>query len=279
MIHQTRRFYIPAFLAILLVCALSALWKAPELRPPLSTDKLAGCPGIVLWAWERPEDLQYLDPNRAGVAFLACTVHMRGVDVIPRPRLQPLKLPPAAYRIAVVRIESDRLSPPALSSRQLKAVSRAIIEVARSPFVRAVQVDFDAKQGERKFYRALLYDIHRQLPPAVGLSLTALASWCTGDCWLAGLPVDEVVPMLFRMGADREHVLVQLQSGRGFAPTPGLVAVGVATDEPETGEALASSSTGILDRIRRIYVFSPKRWSAEAVTATLAEVQQWQQRL
>jgi hypothetical protein len=45
----------------------------------------------VLWAWERPEDLSFIDSNKFGVAFLqAQTLTLQGDDVTFSPRHQPL---------------------------------------------------------------------------------------------------------------------------------------------------------------------------------------------
>ena len=40
------------------------------------THGMSAVPLLVLWAWERPEDLRFLDPIRVGVAFLAATVRL-----------------------------------------------------------------------------------------------------------------------------------------------------------------------------------------------------------
>jgi hypothetical protein len=58
--------------------ALSALvFLAPSYAAPART---AGhtLPRLVLWAWERPEDLRALDPD-TGVAFLAQTITLTPV--------------------------------------------------------------------------------------------------------------------------------------------------------------------------------------------------------
>jgi len=68
--------------------------------------------------------------------------------------------------------------------------------------------------SERDFYRALLQDLRAQLPDNVPLSMTALASFCIGDRWLEGLPVDEAVPMIFRMGADDKPIKNLLANGK-----------------------------------------------------------------
>ena len=69
-------------------------------------------PDVMLWAWERPEDLSGIDSSRAGVAFLARTVFLVGDTVSVRPRLQPLRLPlggaSGTALVAVVRVEVGR---------------------------------------------------------------------------------------------------------------------------------------------------------------------------
>jgi hypothetical protein len=56
----------------------------------------------MLWAWERPEDLSTINPNTAGIAFLARTVFLAGDTVSVRPRLQPLRLALGTQVVAVV---------------------------------------------------------------------------------------------------------------------------------------------------------------------------------
>src|SRR5262245_52195128 len=67
-------------------------------------------PKTILWAWERPEDLEFLDPSRYAVAFLAQTVVLKGDDVVSVPRHQPLKLSPGLELIAVTRVESQKIT-------------------------------------------------------------------------------------------------------------------------------------------------------------------------
>ncbi len=157
--------------------------------------------------------------------------------------------------IAVARIESDRPAPPTLSSEQSKVAAAEIAELGKLPNVRMVQVDFDATVSERAFYRKLLTELRGNLPPSTLLSITALASWCKGDNWLEGLPIDEAVPMLFRMGVERKQFLSQVAAGEGFTSTPCRASAGVSTDEPLTEPPA----------VQRLYVFSPTVWSPEAV--------------
>jgi hypothetical protein len=65
-------------------------WFAPHalLTPPSSpsSNRLASFPPVMLWAWERPEAINFIDPSVVGIAFLAKTIHLRGTEVIIRPK-------------------------------------------------------------------------------------------------------------------------------------------------------------------------------------------------
>jgi hypothetical protein len=231
-----------------------------------SPPSLAAFPGLVLWAWERPELLDFIDPHAVGVAFLARTLYLSGAEVRMRPRLQPLMVPPDTKLMAVVRIEVDGLRPPELSSQQGAAVVAAIVDGGQLPAIAALQVDFDAAVSQRVFYRTLLQELRRHLPASLPLSMTALASWCLYDDWLADLPVDEVVPMVFRMGADQQWVRRHLDT-EDFLARRCRQSLGLATDEP-------------LPAVRsrqRLYLFHPQPWRPEALTRILEETGRWPQ--
>jgi len=234
-----------AALLILLGLVLAVLL----MRRPDRGSRLAGFPKIVLWAWERPEDLRFIDPGEVGVAFLAATVYLRGAEVIVRPRLQPLQVSDGTALMAVVRVESDRPQSSALAN-----TVEAVAQAGRLHRVSAVQVDFDARLSERPFYRRLLGDLRRRLPESQALSITALVSWCLDDDWLSGLPIDEAVPMLFRLGPGPHQGEFRSPVCRG--------SVGISTDET----VLPAPSGG------RLYVFHPRAWSPEAFERMLAEV-------
>jgi hypothetical protein len=233
------------------------------LRVPTSSSPVLQLPTTILWAWERPERLGFIDPEKVGIAFLAKTIYLRADRVISRPRLQPLTLPPGTRVIAVARIEaeysSDYSARPSLSSAQITETASTISELGSLPNVVMVQVDFDATTSERAFYRELLVQLRHKLPPSTPLSITALASWCKGDNWLEDLPVDEAVPMLFRMGIERKQFLSGLAAGESFTSRLCRSSAGVSTDEPLT----------LLPRVQRLYVFNPRVWSPDAFTKTM----------
>lgn len=209
-------------------------------------------PPVTLWAWERPEDLRGLDPNRFAIAYLQQTIVIRDrVEIWAR--RQPLAMEPAAKLIAVVRIEAPAGAAD-LSDRALPAKLAGIIVGAISPRVSAIQVDFDARDSQRVFYTSLLQELRRQLPADMPLSITALASWCAYDDWIQALPVDEAVPMFFRMGPEHPP-----------SSTPGWTypvrerlcrrVAGVSTDE-----AWPKMNSGT-----RLYVFHPRAWNTVAL--------------
>jgi hypothetical protein len=219
-------------------------------------------PGIMLWAWERPEDLGFIDTEAVGVAFLSETCCLRGDEVLVRPRLQPLIAPPGSIMEAVVRIESDMRDPPVLSARQMAGLMRIIGRAARKPGVKAIQIDFDARRSQRDFYKELLHKLRSTLPDDMVLSITALASWCMYDSWISGLPVDEVVPMVFRMGADHGRIHSSLEKRKEFIFSGCRRSVGISTDEPVSG----------IPPGMRLYIFNPKRWSQGAFQSILKKV-------
>jgi len=217
-------------------------------------------PATVVWAWERPENLKFIDPGKIGVAYLAKTISLSAQNVITRPRLQPLELPADAKVIAVVRIESDRVEKPALSESQLNRLVNEIVSL-KELRLSAIQIDFDAAASERFFYRNLIMEVSKQISP-LPLSITALASWCSGDRWLQDLPVAEAVPMLFRMGVERAAFASRLAEGNNRFAAPCERAAGVSTDE------LVAAP-----KVDRLYFFSPKPWTPTSLTQAMEDFQ------
>jgi len=215
-------------------------------------------PPVILWAWERPEDLEFLDTERFGVAFLAQTLILKGDDVVLRPRRQPLKVSSSMRLVAVTRIESQKSKgeKAALSPAQRERLGSLIARTRELENVSAIQVDFDAASSEREFYRGLLLDLRQKLPDHVPLSMTALASFCIGDRWLDDLPVDEAVPMIFRMGTDDRRIKSFLSAGNDFLEPLCQTSYGIALDEPLEMKFAET---------RRLYVFDDHAWTEKDV--------------
>ena len=226
-------------------------------RNPLpGSSALADFPRIVLWAWERPEDLRFLAGRKAGVAFLAATVRLSGGATQVLRRRQPLRVDPSTPLMAVVRVETERGARAALSAAQREAVVVTALGAADLPRVSAVQIDGDAAASERPFFREVLTDLRARLAPRLGLSFTALASWCLGDRWLDGIPVDEAVPMFFQMGRDAAAARARTAPARLSPVCRGSVGLSTA-EEPVAPEG------------RRIYLFSAVEWSEARFEAAL----------
>jgi hypothetical protein len=210
-------------------------------------------PPVVLWAWERPVDLRNL-PDDVGVAFLAQTITVSSRTHVTFSRRQPLRVDPSTFLIAVTRIEAPGDTPSDRTA--IAAIAADIARTRTLPRVSAVQVDFDARASQRTTYRQILHDVRAALPRSMPLSMTALASWCMDDNWLDDLPVDEAVPMLFRMGPTQSMRRREFE-GRIRAPACGH-AIGLSLDEP----------TGIrVFRGKRLYVFNPGPWTSASVRA------------
>jgi hypothetical protein len=217
-------------------------------------------PRAVLWAWERPEDFNELNPAQFAVAFLAQTLALKGDDVISHPRHQPLQVPATVKVMAVTRIESQKTTggPAKLSDSQRQKVTALILKTLDFPNVKAIQIDFDAAASERNFYRSILQELRQRLPDNVPLSITALASFCVGDRWLKDLSVDEAVPMIFRMGADDRSIKTFLAGGNDFRDPVCRQSYGIALKEPLNME---------FDHSRRTYVFNDHPWKQSDIAA------------
>jgi hypothetical protein len=214
----------------------------------------------IPWAWERREDLRFLGEDHT-VAFYAGLITLDHDRVDIKPRRNPLLLAAKTHRVAVVRIETKT---PTLDAKQRRATLDAIRNLyvgAAAPSGTAtaegsgrhmeLQIDFDAARSERAFYRALLFDIRRAIDAR--LTITALASWCIGDRWIRDLPIDDAIPMLFRMGSDARAIRARLARGEDFAEPRCRASIGVALEEPLP-----------VPRARRVWVFHSKPWTEAA---------------
>jgi len=212
---------------------------------------LAGWPRVIVWAWQRPEDLSFINPRRVGVSYLVKTIQLNGDAVFVQPNLNGLKVPAGTWVMACARIEIAAGSIPDLSPQQAREAASKLASLADFPDAKAVQIDFDATASQRDFYRNLLIELRQRLPRSFPLSITALGSWCMGDDWISHLPIVEAVPMLFRMGPDRVSILLRLEAGDDFEEPLCRQSAGMSTDElvPQ------------LPPGRRLYIFNPEVWT------------------
>lgn len=209
---------------------------------------LHSLPDRMLWAWERVEDLRWL-PSGVGVAFVASSITLEDSRAEVSRRANPLYVRPDTRLLPVVHVDASWRKPPALNAAQQRAIVEQVLRVAK-PY-RVVQLDFEVRRSQRGFLKAVVSELRRRLPPDTALSITALASWCSGDYWLGGIAADEIVPMLFRMGPDGPAIRHQLAAQGHFSRYNCQAAVGFASDE-----VLLPKLPG------RHYYFSPQPWNA-----------------
>lgn len=204
-------------------------------------------PTLVLWAWDRYEDLRFLHRGEAEVAGLVATIQLKNGEASVRHRHLPLLTPNDVPLMLVVRLQSDGTALPAADS-----VAHWFEYIAaQQSRASSLQIDFDARESQRAWYMELLQETHTWFQH---VSITALASWCMEPrSWLSGLSapeIQEVVPMLFRMGLQTPSILQTVWAHGRFQP-PCDTALGVSTDELSPWRPPA----------RRIYVFSPRPWT------------------
>ena len=225
-----------------------------------ATRNQAVWPRVILWAWERPEDLRFIDARRVGVSYLVKTIRFEGSIIAEQPNLNGLRVPAGTWIMACARIEGTGNFASADSTKEVDQVVSLLEPLAKFPDAKAVQIDFDATVSQRGFYRSLLERLRQRLPRDVPLSITALASWCEGDDWMSQLPVDEAVPMLFRMGPDGPSILFRLQSQGNFHEPLCRGSVGISTDE----------FVPHLAARRRLYIFNANGWTKAAFERAMA---------
>ena len=218
---------------------------------------------LVLWAWERPEDLRFAGAS-AEVAVQTGFVELSGDGLQARGRRSPLRTAsPPSTALVHVQIDHDRPLEwtPLLRSR----TSAAILHYAAAVPVRRVQLDFEVRGSERAVLLDVLADLRRGLPAGTALSMTALASWCDTEGWLDRAPVDEIVPMVFRMTAGGEALRKRLAAGGDFRNPRCRTALGIATDSP-----VVRAPPG-----RRVYLFNPRSWTAADFEKARQGVEGW----
>ena len=209
----------------------------------------------IVWAWERPEDLGAL-PSGIGIAAVTGFIRLRGdAIVVRRGRRFPLVVAPGRPPpIAVVHIELDQSRRLEWSQALADQVVGAAVLLTRG--AAQVQVDMEVRTSQRGALLDVLRGVRAGLPFGTTLSMTALASWCEDETWLDAAPVDEVVPMLFRMGHGGNRLRTKLAAGGDFTHRRCRTALGISMDTPT-----------VVPPGRRVYVFNPRPWDAAAISA------------
>jgi hypothetical protein len=215
----------------------------------------------VLWAWERPEDLRFAGPD-FDVAVLAGSIVLSGDLVGVTGRRYPAYVLPKQHVVGVVHVEIDHRRPLVWSPMQRDETIARIRSLTDNERFSEIQIDFEVRASERPVLLDVLHGVHSGLAARRALSMTALASWCDTERWLASAPVGEIVPMLFRMGPPGEDLKRRLATGGDFADRHCRGSVGIAVDTPPNG----------LPAGRRVYIFNAQSWNREALDGILRNI-------
>jgi len=215
--------------------------------------RLSSSTQIIIWAWERPENLLFIDDKNIKVAFYAGTITFSDSATFFKPRLQPLAINPDTPVIPVIRIINNERDSPLNEDQLLEAVD-LIVEGCLQDETVGCQIDFDVKSSEIDFYKKLISETRKNLSKSTPLSITTLVSWCHLGSWLEDLPADEVVPMFYRLGPDKNLIRQDLVGESFMGAKVCQHAIGVSIDEP-------LPQTEYLEN-RRIYIFNPEPWTS-----------------
>ena len=220
----TTRPPTPMFRYNLRASAVSALFAVTAFSATLLSR--VPPPPNMLWSWYADDDFRTNFPLKTGVAWLAMSLNFSRSGVAVVPREAALRTPRGMYEMAVVRFNFEQDYDPSAARllwqpRQRARAEELILDLVGLTRTKALQIDFDAPESARSFYRELLSSLRKQLPEDTFVSITALVSWCMEPrSWLASLPVDEYVPMVFDMSVPGDAVMTMLKRGGDF-PFPG----------------------------------------------------------
>lgn len=253
-----RRLFLLLVAAVLCLSTNGDLGGAALVEPPFAHIM----PRTVVWAWEEPEDLRSAPTATVGVAYLAETIVLRSknkpqasLEIVSRH--QPLRVAPGSAVMAVVRI----IAAPGFrdTPEARRRTADALAALSQRASARALQIDFDATGSQRAFYADVLRQLRPRMPAGMPLSITALLSWCSAargsEDWLAGLPIDEAVPMFFRLGGSARPA--GDKGGYTMRELRCQASLGISTDE----------SWPALNPRARLYIFAPRPWTHSQLSA------------
>ncbi len=255
---QKHKSKLKRFLTFLLF--VFSFFQSSQCLKAGTAESLKNIPQKVIWAWRRPENLLYINPQEFAVAYLSCQVLIEGENLSWHFRDQPLLLPDNTVVIPTLRIDLDHKKSANLSDENLEKIVSLIQRLAKAKNAAMFQIDFDALQSERDFYRHLLKRTREVLPADMPLSITALASWCLFDNWLDELAVDETVPMMFSLGKEREKILLYFASGRDFMNSRSRQSLGLSFEDRPVNDLMIPLSLKRKIPVR-IYFYSQNAWT------------------
>lgn len=252
-LYSHRKLYRKVLVFVSLILIIATSWRLFE---RIKNNKQENKPLIVLWAWERPENLNFLKNTGDGVAFLAGSIEFKKNLIKTIPRLQPLSVDNRTPMTAVIRIDNIEHRHTNFTDKDFTTITDFVVRIcSNNSKVTHCQIDFDALESEREFYKLLLTDVRIKLPEQMPLSITALVSWCHSGSWLDDLPIKDAVPMFFQLGVD-EYVVRNDMTSKSFMQSKMCQkSVGISTDESLPDAKYLKGRT--------IYIFNSKSWTQD----------------
>lgn len=226
---------------------------------------------VTIWAWDRFDDLSFLKGD-TDVTYYAGTFYLRDNRAIFNPRKKELICPESAKTSPSFRIEAVHSIDSEYKQSAIATICDTIKIYLKSHkhSLDMVQIDFDAGQSQRSFYKDLLKELRTTLGAETKISITALTSWCLSDRWMQGLDVDEIVIMLFSLGKDKDETLALLELDQLDTGNDAHTAIGISANEPSTNQKL--KELGILDEAQKIYIFQSLPWTKNRYLSITNEV-------
>jgi len=254
-------------LVVVLALTLSCLFGGIALKSREHPSQPGQKPRLVIWSWEHDDNLRFINPKVAAVAFYAGTITIGRETATLQKRRNFLRLNEKTVSFPVFRIElahpDERISEIALATAR-----ETIVDYLKQHPSEEIQIDFDAGKRDRDSYLAFLQALKTELAPHTAISITALGSWCLYDKWLESAPVNETVAMMFSMGKESKETLAALTRTPLDSGARCAQSVGIALNERQTNSVLARQSS--LARASRVYAFSPLGWTRSRYEEILA---------
>jgi len=224
-------------------------------------------PRLVIWSWEHDDNLRFVDPKEAAVAFYAGTITLGRETATLQRRKNFLRLNEKTVSFPVFRIEPAHPTE-LISDAAFERAAETIVEYLQQHPSREIQIDFDAGKRDREAYLKFLHSLKSELPPQTSISITALGSWCLYDKWLEPAQVNETVAMMFSLGKDSKDTLAALARTPLDSGARCAQSVGIALNERQTNTLLSEHSS--LARASRVYAFRPLGWTRSRYKEILA---------
>ncbi len=239
--------------AAIVFLLLAGCAQQPAQRPSVK-------PKLVLFAWDRAEDLTFLEPGEAEVVAWMSTLKLRGDGITFHPRRLPLRLPSHLEAQPIVRLESEGFALPAYDQVIPRLAESSVVDSRRGRV--PLLLDFDARESERDWYRGLLRELAKDSARPVGI--TALASWCLTTPFFAPErpTLLTVIPMLYDMGPRQNALYTRLYRQKDLTPACRGT-IGLATDQIPAWRPPAQT----------IYLFHHQRWTREAFDEACRKLQ------